>query len=161
MPLLLDLMQPFDESLVQVVESHVFDLLVFLVLDKFVFLVVNERLPVLLLLLLSLEEVRDEFVEPGILGLLDLLLLDLLLLVHELVVAVRLVDALVKPQLSEVLRAVQHVLVLVELPLQFFLLELVLLIVDDVRLVQHARVVRRSWAPTTTHTRCLRALLTL
>jgi hypothetical protein len=27
--------------------------------------------------------------------------------------------------------------------------------------VQHARVVRRSWAPTTTHTRCLRALLTL
>ena len=91
----------------------------------------------LLVGLLLLEEVGDEFVEAIVLVFLESFSLDLLLVVHELVVPVGLVDALVELHLAETLSAVQHVLVLIELSLQ-----LLLLVILVVRVKHHARVVR-------------------
>ncbi len=97
-------------------------------LDLSVFLQINGLLLSFLVDLLPCEEVSDEFVEAVVLGLPQLLALDLLLVMNEHVVAVRLLDTLVQLHLPQHLGSVQCRLVLVQLALQLLLLVVVLLL---------------------------------
>ena len=82
LPLLLDLVKAIDERAIQVIESHFDDVAVLLLLNLSVFLEVNYSLLLLLLFLLSGQEVRDQLVQPAVLALPYLLTLHLLLLIH-------------------------------------------------------------------------------
>ncbi len=64
-------------------------------LQLFVLLEINGILVLLFVLLLPRKEVSDEFVETVVFVLLDPLPLDLLLVIHQLVVAVGLLDTLI------------------------------------------------------------------
>ncbi len=79
----------------QVIESHFDDVALLLLLNMFVFLEVDHRLLLLLFLLLSGQEVRDQLVQSAVLALPYLLILHLLLLIHQLVIPVRLLNTLV------------------------------------------------------------------
>jgi hypothetical protein len=112
-----------------------------LVFDLFVFFEIDSLLLLLLGLLLSIEEVSDEFVEAVVLGLTELFALDLLLVMNEHVVAVRLLDALIQFHLSQHLCTVKGCLIFFQLPLQFFLFKQLILFLI---VVQYTRVVRRT-----------------
>lgn len=150
MSLLLDLMKPLRELFVEVLETGPLDIDLLLLFELFEFLEVDCILALLLFLLLAGEEVRDELVKALVLIQPDPLPFDLLLVVHELVVAVSLVDALVQFHLPQTLSAVQHVLVVVQLSLQLFFLITVV-----VRFKKDARVVRGACTSSSTHSCCL------
>jgi len=92
---LLNLAESFGELAVQIIEPRLLDIDLFLVLQLFVFLEINGILVLLFVLLLPRKEVSDEFVETVVFVLLDPLPLDLLLVIHQLVVAVGLLDTLI------------------------------------------------------------------
>lgn len=122
--------------------------------ELFEFLEVDGILVLLLVLLLPREEVSDELVESLVLAVLDPLALDLLLVIHQLVVSVRLVDALVQFHLPQAIGTVKHTLVFFELSLQFFFFKVFI-----VGFIKDARVVRGGRATTSTHICCLSSRL--
>lgn len=94
--LLLDLVQSVNEGPVQVVESMLLDLYLLIKFDVFVFLEVLLLLLLLLGFLLPREEVLDHLLQASVLTQLHQVALDGLLLLEQLVVPLRFVNALVQ-----------------------------------------------------------------
>jgi hypothetical protein len=92
---LLDLVESFSKLAMQIMKLRLLKFELFLMLQLFVFFEVNSILVLLFVLLLPREEVSDKFIEAVVFVLLDSLSLDLLLMIHQLVVSVGLLDTLI------------------------------------------------------------------
>lgn len=92
---LLDLVESFGKLAMQIMKLRLLKFELFLMLQLFVFFEVNGILVLLFVLLLPCEEVSDKFIESVVFVLLDPLALDLLLMIHQLVVSVSLLDTLI------------------------------------------------------------------
>jgi hypothetical protein len=92
---LLDLVESFSKLAMQIMKLRLLKFELFLMLQLFVFFEVNSILVLLFVLLLPREEVSDKFIETVVFVLLDSLSLDLLLMIHQLVVSVGLLDTLI------------------------------------------------------------------
>ena len=92
---LLDLVESFSKLAMQIMKLRLLKFELFLMLQLFVLFEVNGILVLLFVLLLPREEVSDKFIESVVFVLLDSLALDLLLMIHQLVVSVCLLNTLI------------------------------------------------------------------